>query len=123
MALANIFGLIDGRRFGKAFVRDQIKRKVAPHIEMIGPKRIDAMITGDQHFSQLVPEILGEQGVEGIKAELAKYSWANGMFTDEDIGQILPPWFLQVVARHGEKGRAWYATQIAWLRSLFPGNS
>ena len=125
MGLGDIFGKlpINGSILGKVFIRDQIRQQAAPYINALGPHRIETMITQGQNFSDLAPEVLGEQGLEMIKAQLAKYSWLNAMLTDEDIRRILPPWFTELVARHGEKGQAWYFAQISWLRSLFPPGS
>lgn len=110
---------INGGVFARTFAVRRGTRELDKILVQVGSQRIEQIVAAGDPISKHIPP----DKMEAIRELVAAYPWVANLITDEDFLRMLPPWFLQIVAAHGDPGKQWLVREIRWIRSLFSGQA
>jgi hypothetical protein len=109
-------GLQPGK-FARGFIKLQARRRIQALVTGLGPERIERLIIDKTPLSSLLPP----DKLQEYRALAARNSWLADVISDEEFLQMLPPWVLDLVKKHGDPGREWLIAELTWIRALFRG--
>ncbi len=107
---------LDPRDFSTAFIRNSAKRELGKFLDKLGPALIDQAITKDVSFAQVFASKEAE-----FRSTFAKLHWATSVLTETWLKENVPDWAKGIIAKHGDKGKAWIDAQATWLIKLWRG--
>lgn len=108
--------IINPTKLRKSFVlheaRNLFEENIWPVLDKVGEGRIDWLIEQDLSLAERL------DGLVDV-SQAKRYKWASELITDKDFEFLLPPWFIQTVRKHKERGQDWLLREINLLRSAF----
>jgi len=113
---------VNAHKFSKSFMLRAIIRaaqiELWPFLDQVGPDRFKKMIAANKPFiSSLDFNKMPDSWKSGL-SQAPQYDWMLNLFDERDYYKLIPGWLVDIVGKD-EQGRAWFANEVATVKSFF----
>jgi len=122
MSLESLLDIFNGPKVQKGMVRNlaaiKVKAYLWPILDDLGQEKLELMIEKGYDLSHTIPSRLQQW----LREQMGHYKWVLNVLDDNDLIQLLPPWFVNTCAQT-EPGKGWLQRQLDWVRRVIGGSN